>query len=152
MKPMIFFELARITIIPTATIMDFAEILLDTLAAMGDAMALPKTKPETTYQCKLSSMVIKVRELINAMKNLLNFTEPNENLACLPPAISEERTIVPQPPPPTASINPPKNPRDLILVIFLDLTLCFALCLAKKAFLKIKIPKQKVYIEITGLV
>src|SRR5690606_41789465 len=75
------FPTRRSSDLPTATIMAFADILLDTLAAIGDAIALPKTSPDTTYQCISFSMVTKVKELIKAIKNLLNFTVPKEYLA-----------------------------------------------------------------------
>lgn len=63
---------------PTATIMVFADILLDTLAAIGDASALPITRPNTASQYLPPSMVKNVSELKVAMKNLLIFTVPNE--------------------------------------------------------------------------
>lgn len=72
------FKLAKITIIPTATIMVLADILLDTLAAIGDAKALPITKPATAYQRKPSNMVTKVSELKSAIKKRVIFTVPKE--------------------------------------------------------------------------
>ena len=44
------FMLTTITMIPTATINVLADNLLDILAAMGDAIALPITKPATASQ------------------------------------------------------------------------------------------------------
>lgn len=73
-------ELAKITIMPTATIMDFAEIRLETLAAIGEAAALPITRPHIASQCRVFSMVIKVSELNNAIKKREYFTVPSENL------------------------------------------------------------------------
>ena len=121
--------------------MVLAEILLETLAAIGEAMALPITSPATAYHCKSFNMVTKVSELNRAIKNRLNLTVPNEYRAFLPPAINDESTMEPQPPPPTASIKPPEKPKALIFLIFLSFaTFWFAL----KAFLKIIIPKIKV--------
>ena len=62
-------KLTKITIALTATIMVFADNLLETLAAIGEAIALPKTKPATAYQRKPLSIVTKVSELIKAIKN-----------------------------------------------------------------------------------
>ena len=71
--------LMMITITATAIIIALAEILFDILAAIGEASALPITKPDTASQCAPLSMVMKVKELIKAIKNLDNFTVPNEN-------------------------------------------------------------------------
>lgn len=84
--------LIKITITPTATIMAFAEIRFEILAAIGDAMALPITKPETASQWCVLSIAKKVIELISAIKNLESFTVPNENRGCLPPAINVDNT------------------------------------------------------------
>src|ERR1700744_2995242 len=100
-------RLISITMTATETIIALVDILLDILAAMGDASALPKTKPATASQCLPFIMVMKVNELISAIKNLDSFTVPNENLGLRPPAIRVDNTIDPQPPPPTASIKPP---------------------------------------------
>ena len=74
-------RLTIITIIDTAIINVLADNLLDIFAAIGDANALPITNPATGSQCAPLNMVIKVRELINAIKNLDNFTVPKENRA-----------------------------------------------------------------------
>ena len=140
--------LIMITIIPTATMMVFAEILLDILAAIGEAMALPITKPATASQCLLLSIVIKVMEPTKATKKRDNFTVPKENLGCRPPAIKVDNTIEPQPPPPTASIKPPPNPNKEIRLTFSDDFNVLVL----KAFDKITQPKIKVYNDTTGLV
>jgi hypothetical protein len=76
--------------------MVLADILLETLAAMGDAIALPITNPATAYHCKSFNMVTKVKELSKAIKNRLNFTVPKEYRAFLPPAIKDDNTIEPQ--------------------------------------------------------
>lgn len=47
---MILRKLATITIIPTATMMVLANILLETLAAIGEAIAL-QLQPNTASQC-----------------------------------------------------------------------------------------------------
>gem|GEM_PF-4167806 len=47
---MILLRLTSITIIPTASIMDFADILFATLAAMGEAIALPRISPPMASQ------------------------------------------------------------------------------------------------------
>ena len=65
--------------IPTATMIVFAEILFETLAAIGDAIALPIINPKTASQCLPPNIVKKVKELRVAIKNLLIFTVPNEN-------------------------------------------------------------------------
>ena len=72
--------LISITITATDIIMALAEILFDILAAIGDASALPTTKPETASHRAPLNMVMKVIELIKAIKNRDNFTVPNENL------------------------------------------------------------------------
>lgn len=71
--------LTSITIIATAIISVLADSLLDILAAIGEANALPITNPATASQRAPLSMVMKVIELIRAIKNLDNFTVPNEN-------------------------------------------------------------------------
>jgi len=140
--------LINITITATAIIIALAEIRFEILAATGDAIALPITKPATASQCLLLSIVINVMELINAIKNRDSFTVPNENRGCLPPAINVDNTIEPQPPPPTASINPPPKPNSEIRLIFSDDL--FGLVL--KAFERITNPRMSVYTETTGLV
>jgi hypothetical protein len=60
---------------------DFAEILFETLAAMGEAIALPKIKPPIASQRRWSNMVMNVRELIKATKKREALTAPSENLA-----------------------------------------------------------------------
>jgi len=102
---MMLLRLMSITIIATAIMIALAEILLDILAAMGDASALPITKPATASQYEPVIMLIKVNELSKAMKNRDNFTVPNEKRGLRPPAIKVDNTIEPQPPPPTASIK-----------------------------------------------
>ena len=73
--------LTKITIIPTATISVLAESLFDIFAAIGEASALPITKPATGSQCVPGrAMITKVVELTMATKNLDSFTVPNENL------------------------------------------------------------------------
>jgi len=64
--------------IATAIMMVFVDILLDILAAIGDASALPITKPNTASQCLPLIMVIKVSELINAIKKRDSLTVPKE--------------------------------------------------------------------------
>jgi len=59
--------------------MVFAEILLETLAAIGEAIALPIIKPTTASQYLPPNIVKKVKELKVAIKNLLIFTVPKEN-------------------------------------------------------------------------
>jgi len=54
------FILVKITITATATIMVFVEILLEILAAIGDASALPITNPATGSQLLTRSIYIKV--------------------------------------------------------------------------------------------
>ena len=142
------FILIKITIIPTATIIAFADILFEILAAIGDAMALPITRPATASQCLLLNMDIKVIELIKAIKNLVNFTVPNEKRGLRPPAIKVDKTIEPQPPPPTASIKPPPKPSKGILLIFSDDFIAIFL----KALERITPPRINVYKETTGLV
>ncbi|MNE49488.1 hypothetical protein D3C80_1440100 [compost metagenome] len=122
-------KLTKTTRIPTETIMVLTEILLETLAAIGDAKALPITKPATASQCAPFSMVIKVSELISAIKKRVIFTVPKEVRAFLPPAIKLDNTIDPQPPPPTASIKPPKRPSIEIFLILSCLTVFFLLAL-----------------------
>ncbi len=61
---------------------------------------------------------MKVSELSMAIKKRLAFTVPKEVRGLRPPAIKEESTIEPQPPPPTASIKPPPNPNTPIFLIF----------------------------------
>ena len=101
---MILRRLMSITITATDTIMALVDIWLDTLAAIGEASALPMISPATASQWLVPlSMVIKVSELISAIKNLDSFTVPSEKRGLRPPAISDDRTIEPQPPPPTAS-------------------------------------------------
>ena len=64
---------------PTATISVLADNLFDIFAAIGDANALPITKPATGAQLPVPpSIVIKVIELIKATKNRDNFTVPRE--------------------------------------------------------------------------
>jgi len=46
-------KLIATTIIATAIIIVFVDILLDILAAIGDAKALPNTNPATASQCLL---------------------------------------------------------------------------------------------------
>lgn len=70
--------LIKITITATAIIIAFADIRFDILAAIGDAIALPITRPATDSQWWLLSMVKNVMELITAIKNRDNFTVPNE--------------------------------------------------------------------------
>lgn len=72
--------LMSITITATDIIMALADILFDILAAIGDASALPITNPETASHRAPLNIVIKVMELINAIKNRDNLTVPNENL------------------------------------------------------------------------
>ena len=76
---MILLKLISITITATAIMIALADILFDILAAMGDASALPTTKPETDSHRAPLSMVMNVMELIKAIKNRDNFTVPNEN-------------------------------------------------------------------------
>ncbi|MNV88498.1 hypothetical protein D3C71_1827120 [compost metagenome] len=128
----------------------FTEILLETLAAIGDASALPMTKPATASQWAPFNMVIKVSELINAMKKRVIFTVPKENLGFLPPAIKLDKTIDPHPPPPTASIKPPNNPNREIFFTFPFGSLCFRFTL--NALDRITPPRIKVYKETKGLV
>lgn len=66
------------TITATAIIIAFADILFEILAATGEANALPITSPATASQCVLLSMVINVKEPINAIKKRDNFTVPKE--------------------------------------------------------------------------
>src|ERR1700712_5548600 len=108
-------------------------------------MIIPKT---ASQWLPWLSIKIKVSELTIAIKNRDNLTVPNENLALRPPAISDDSTIDPQPPPPTASIKPPPKPSKDIRLIFLSALLCFPL----KAFLKITIPNIRVYKDTAGLV
>ena len=65
---------------PTATINVLADNLLDIFAAIGEASALPITKPATGAQrvpfC--INIITKVVELTMATKNLDSFTVPNE--------------------------------------------------------------------------
>lgn len=140
--------LINITITATAIIIALAEIRFEILAATGEAIALPITKPATASQCLLLSMVINVMELINAIKNRDSFTVPNENRGCRPPAIKVDNTIEPQPPPPTASINPPPKPNNEMFFIFSDDF--FGLVL--NAFERITNPRMRVYMETIGLV
>ena len=133
------FMLTNITITPTATMIAFDDMRLDILAAIGDATALPITSPATASQCLPLSIVIKVIELINAIKNLDNLTVPREKRGCLPPAIRVDSTIEPQPPPPTASIKPPPKPSKPIFLIFSDDLITTLL----KALLSITTPKYK---------
>ena len=70
--------LINITITATAIIMALADILFEILAAIGEANALPITKPDTVSQRAPPSIVINVSELINAIKKRDNFTVPNE--------------------------------------------------------------------------
>src|SRR5690606_17519109 len=135
----ILLPLAKITIMPTASIIDFAEIRLETFAAMGDAIALPITSPHIASQCREFNMVINVSELNKAIKKREYFTVPSEKRGCRPPAISDDKTIEPQPPPPTASIKPPPKPRTPIFLIFFFLT--FRFTLRFKAFCRITAPK-----------
>ncbi len=70
-----------ITMMPTETISVLADNLLDILAAIGEANALPITKPATGAQCAVPcciNMIIKVVELTMATKNLESFTVPSE--------------------------------------------------------------------------
>jgi len=142
------FRLVSITIMPTATIMVLADILLDILAAIGDAKALPIINPATASQCALLTIAIKVNELISAIKNRVNFTVPNEKRGLRPPAIKVDNTIDPQPPPPTASINPPPRPNKAIFLIFAVVLFRFILM----AFDKITTPRIKVYKDTNGFV
>ena len=144
------YKLIKITITPTDTIMAFVDILLETLAAIGEANALPNTMPATADQCAPLpfNIVINVKELINAIKKRESFTEPNENLGLRPPAINDERTIEPQPPPPTASIKPPLKPSKRMRLI---LPWAF-LYLGLNAFDRMTPPNIKVYNDTTGLV
>ena len=143
-------KLTKITITPTDNIMAFAEILLETFAAIGDAKALPITSPATASQCLPFSIVMNVSELIKAMKNLVIFTVPKENRGLLPPAIKLESTMEPHPPPPTASIKPPKAPSNEIFLIFPPS--CLPLAFGFNAFDSITPPKIKVYSETNGFV
>lgn len=136
-------RLAKITIMPTATIIDLTDILLETRVAIGEATALPIIKPRMASHCRTFSMVTNVSELNSAIKNLEYFTVPKENLGFLPPAIRDDKTIEPQPPPPTASTNPPPKPNSPIRLIFLFFLSDFFL-FALKAFERIIIPKMKV--------
>ena len=61
----------------TAIIIAFTEILFDKRAAIGDAIALPMTKPSTESQYTLLSKVRKVSELIRAIKKRESFTVPS---------------------------------------------------------------------------
>lgn len=143
-------KLTNTTSIPTETIMVFTDILLDTFAAIGDARALPITKPATASQCAPFNMVIKVSELIKAIKKRVIFTVPRDERAFLPPAIKLDNTIDPQPPPPTASIKPPKSPNNDIFLILFCLPVFFRFALY--AFDRITKPNIKVYKETAGLV
>jgi len=134
------FILINITIIATATIITFADIRLDILAAMGDAAALPITRPATASQCLVLSMAKNVIELIMAIKKRESFTVPSENRGCRPPAIKVDKTMEPQPPPPTASIKPPPKPSKVTL---LNLAEAVLMCVLK-AFLNITIPRMRV--------
>ena len=136
----ILYKLIKITITATDTIIAFVDILLDTFAAIGEANALPITRPATDSQCAPLSMVIKVNELIKAIKNRDNFTVPKEKRGLRPPAIKDDNTIDPQPPPPTASIKPPPKPKKAMHLI-LPLALLYLLL---KAFFKITIPNINV--------
>ena len=118
MSKKIFLKLVMITITDTKTIIVFADILLDTFAAIGAAKALPITKPKTASQCLPPNIRKKVKELSVAIKNLQIFTVPNENKGCLPPAIKLDKTIEPQPPPKAASIKPPTKPNGAMFFIF----------------------------------
>lgn len=67
-----------ITIIATANMMAFADILFDIRAATGDANALPITKPATASQWALLSIKMNVSEPIKAIKKRDNLTVPKE--------------------------------------------------------------------------
>lgn len=56
--------------------MVFAEILLETLAAIGEAIALPIIKPTTASQYLPPNIVKKVKELKVAIKKSADFYRP----------------------------------------------------------------------------
>lgn len=138
----------RITIMDTDIIIAFAEILLEIRAAIGEAKALPTINPKTADHLAPFSIVMNVSELINAMKKRDSFTVPNEKRGLRPPAISVDNTIEPQPPPPTASINPPPKPNKPMRLIFAELRLRFKLIDLDR----MTIPNINVYSDTKGLV
>jgi len=141
------FRLISITIMATANMIALVDILFDILAAIGDASALPNTKPATAAQYDPVIMLINVKELINAIKNRDNFTVPNEKRGLRPPAINVDNTIEPQPPPPTASIKPPPKPNKPMFFILPVVLFFFRL----SALDKITIPRISVYRDTNGL-
>src|SRR5262245_55346266 len=93
----------------------------------------------------LPSVKKNVAEVAAATKNSATLTEPITNLGLFPRATRVDVTTGPQPPPPTASTNPPTKPRGSNRV-------CFGVCCAVRiAFTRITAPIINRYTEIHGL-
>src|ERR1700712_3976094 len=96
-KLKILFRLIAITITATDIMIALVEILLEILAAMGEASALPKINPVTAaHLVVLPNIQINVSELNSAMKKRDSLTVPSEKRGLRPPAISVDNTIDPQ--------------------------------------------------------
>jgi hypothetical protein len=74
--PIIFFNEARITTIPTRIMSALVGILVDNLAAIGAATIPPKIKPRITCHCENPMTKIKVNEDEREIKNSAKLTEP----------------------------------------------------------------------------
>lgn len=110
-----------ITIIPTKIMTVLAGIRLVRKAPSGAAATPPSINPKIILMCVVPIIAKNVMELANATKNSVRFTEPMVYRGAFPCAIKVDETIGPQPPPPTASRNPPvkasgNNLRTLFLI------------------------------------
>mgnify|MGYP006920576457 CR=1 FL=1 len=104
--------------IPTAIIIGCLLILFTKIAAIGAAITPPKIKPMITCQPSIPPKSMKVTPLAKETANSAAFTEPIVYRGFLPRPNKVDVTIGPQPPPPTASINPPKEARTLNRLVF----------------------------------
>ena len=96
--------------IPTSIINFFGSNFLAITAANGAAITPPTINPAITSQVVIERKIRNVIASASVTKNSEAFTEPIVFRAEFPFATSVDVTIGPQPPPPTASINPPKKP------------------------------------------
>ena len=100
---------------PTRRIIVLAGRILQSFAAKGAAMTPPRMRPAIRGKFSSFRKKKKVRAWLRVTKNSAILTEPITIRGWCPRASRVEATTGPQPPPPTASRNPPVRARGMAL-------------------------------------